>query len=232
MKKKIVETNNGKKGGLFKGKRHSEGGIKGIVTDTNNPIEVEQGEIIITRKAAKEHCETLSEINQSGGGVAIPCERMDGNGDVFNEGGSINGEYRYGSLLRPLSIGTYPKDNFLRLEKDENFPFGIAVYSDSLPLEKISHFSFFPITELITYVGKSVYYYENYKADVTTDNKSIILSKDIGGEETEIESMTPVDFLKKVDEGEYKLAEFNLGGNIVSDGGIYGNPFLKAIFGI
>jgi hypothetical protein len=89
MKNKIIETNNGKKGGLFKGKRHSEGGIKAIVSDSKTPIEVEQGEIIITRKAAKEHCETLSEINQSGGGVAIPCERMDDNGDVFNSGGSV-----------------------------------------------------------------------------------------------------------------------------------------------
>jgi hypothetical protein len=93
--KTLVNTNNGKSGGLLKGDRHSapSGGIKAIVEDASNkPVLLEQGEIIITRKAAKEHCETLSEINQSGGGVAIPCERMDDNGDVFNSGGGVGGD--------------------------------------------------------------------------------------------------------------------------------------------
>ena len=72
---KFTQTSNGKKGGLFVGKSHDDGGIKGIVTDTNQPIEVEGGEVIINKEAAKLHCAELSRINQSaGGGVPIPCD--------------------------------------------------------------------------------------------------------------------------------------------------------------
>ena len=76
---KIQKTNNGKKGGLLKGKRHydkdgnSIGGIKAIVTDSNNsPVELEGGEVIINREASRLHWRELSEINQSAGnGVPI-----------------------------------------------------------------------------------------------------------------------------------------------------------------
>jgi len=85
--KKVI-TSDGKSGGWLKGKRHSEGGIKAIVTDSGTPVELEGGEIIITRKASKEHCEELSRINQSGGGVAIPCDISD-NKNTFRDGGTI-----------------------------------------------------------------------------------------------------------------------------------------------
>ena len=96
------ETNDGKKGGLFKGKSHKKGGIKGIVTDTNQPIEVEGGEVIINKQASKENCEILSEINQSaGGGVALPCEDMGSaitdNLDLMECGGTCKGlKYKHG----------------------------------------------------------------------------------------------------------------------------------------
>lgn len=60
------------KGGKLVGASHAEGGID-IITP-NGKIEAEGGEIIITKKASEEHCETLSKINQSGGGIAIPCD--------------------------------------------------------------------------------------------------------------------------------------------------------------
>ena len=87
--KKVV-TSDGKGGGWLKGKRHSEGGIKAIVTDSGTPVELEGGEIIITRKASKEHCEELSKINQSGGGVAIPCDVSDSAKSTFGDGGPIS----------------------------------------------------------------------------------------------------------------------------------------------
>jgi len=96
------ETSDGKKGGLFKGKSHKKGGIKGIVTDTNQPIEVEGGEVIINKQASKENCEILSEINQSaGGGVALPCEDMGSaitdNLDLMECGGTCKGlKYKHG----------------------------------------------------------------------------------------------------------------------------------------
>jgi hypothetical protein len=73
-------TNNGKKGGMLKGKLHRDGGIKAIVTDADVPVELEGGEVIITRPAVADptvrtlkgtNKEILSEVNQSGGGVPI-----------------------------------------------------------------------------------------------------------------------------------------------------------------
>jgi len=69
---KKLNTNNGKKGGTLEGPSHDNGGIKVIITDDNRPVEVEGGEVIINKHAAKKHWKKLSEINQSAGnGVAI-----------------------------------------------------------------------------------------------------------------------------------------------------------------
>ena len=66
-------TSSAKKGGLFVGKSHKEGGIPAIVTDTGQPIEVEGGEAIINKEATAKFWKELSEINQSAGnGVPIP----------------------------------------------------------------------------------------------------------------------------------------------------------------
>lgn len=76
-------TNNAKKGGLFEGRSHAEGGIKAVNVDTDQPIEVEGNEVIINKKSVADDTlhtfngkkmtnrEILSEINQSGGGVAF-----------------------------------------------------------------------------------------------------------------------------------------------------------------
>jgi DNA polymerase III sliding clamp (beta) subunit (PCNA family) len=70
---KFKETSDAKKGGLFVGKSHAEGGIAAIVTDTGTPIEVEGGEAIINKEATAKHWKELSKINQSAGnGVPIP----------------------------------------------------------------------------------------------------------------------------------------------------------------
>lgn len=69
---KFSKTSDGKKGGLFVGKKHSEGGIPAVVVDTGQPIEVEGGEAIINAKATALHWKELSKINQSTGGVPIP----------------------------------------------------------------------------------------------------------------------------------------------------------------
>lgn len=76
-------TTDGKKGGYFEGRSHAEGGIKAHNVDTDSPIEVEGGEVIITKKAVDDptkrefqgkqmtNREILSAINQSGGGVSF-----------------------------------------------------------------------------------------------------------------------------------------------------------------
>jgi len=74
----IKKTNSGTKGGLLVGKPHNDskgnpiGGIKAVVTDTNQIVEVEGKEAVINHEASKEHWKELSRINQSaGGGVPI-----------------------------------------------------------------------------------------------------------------------------------------------------------------
>lgn len=68
------------KGGKVKGKSHKNGGVKGINKTTGEPIEVEGGEVIITKKAVKDkrrrtlhgtNKEILDKVNRSGGGVPI-----------------------------------------------------------------------------------------------------------------------------------------------------------------
>jgi len=83
-------TNSGKRGGYFEGKSHAEGGIKAWNSTTNSPIEVEGGEVIITKKAVEDdelyefegemltNKQILSKINESGGGVK------------FEDGGEVN----------------------------------------------------------------------------------------------------------------------------------------------
>jgi hypothetical protein len=97
MTNKVV-TNNGKKGGLLKGKRHydkqgkSLGGIKAVVSDAGGkPVELEGGEVIINREASKKYWKELSRINQSaGGGVPIgpPMEEEDPS-EQYDKGGVI-----------------------------------------------------------------------------------------------------------------------------------------------
>jgi hypothetical protein len=92
-----TETNNGKKGGLLKGKPHydkngnSIGGIKAIVVDTNKPVELEGGEVIINKEASKKYWKELSKINQSAGnGVPIlPPNEYDEDPSEYKDGGNI-----------------------------------------------------------------------------------------------------------------------------------------------
>jgi len=92
-------TNDAKKGGYFDGRSHDDGGIKAINVDTQTPIEVEGGEVVITKKAVSDPAkrvfmgkkmtnkEILSYINQSGGGVALAK-----GGQIYGEGGIVLGE--------------------------------------------------------------------------------------------------------------------------------------------
>lgn len=69
------------KGGLIEGKSHANGGVKAVIKDTETPIEVEGGEVIINKNTVqsekkfsfqnKTAKEILSELNQAGGGVPI-----------------------------------------------------------------------------------------------------------------------------------------------------------------
>ena len=82
IKGKVVHAS-GDAGGMLVGKRHSEGGIKAINKSTGQPLEMEGGEVVITRNAVSDkkkrsfngkmmtNREILSAINESGGGVSF-----------------------------------------------------------------------------------------------------------------------------------------------------------------
>ena len=104
----MKETNNGKKGGMLKGKSHAAGGIAAVVTDTNQVVELESAEAIINKKSMKDQeiitvtgtpCEIASEINsKDGNGVKIPCDdvaSMDTSGAneaMKEQGGAVHVE--------------------------------------------------------------------------------------------------------------------------------------------
>jgi hypothetical protein len=93
----------GSAGGLLVGNRHSEGGIKAINKSTNSPIEMEGGEVVITRNAVSDNSkrefegkmmtnrQILSRINESGGGVSFAS-----GGDVPSSCKCSGKSYKYG----------------------------------------------------------------------------------------------------------------------------------------
>lgn len=104
--KDIIIHKSGDAGGLLVGRRHSEGGIKAINKSTGQKIEVEGGEIIITRDAVSDETkrefegemltnrEILSRINEGGGGVAFAK-----GGDVPHKCACSGKQYRFGGNL-------------------------------------------------------------------------------------------------------------------------------------
>lgn len=89
----------GEAGGYLVGNRHTEGGIKAINKSTGQPLEMEGGEVVITRNAVSDttkrsfngkmmtNREILSSINKSGGGVE------------FEEGGEVPSSIEYVDAL-------------------------------------------------------------------------------------------------------------------------------------
>ncbi len=94
-----IKHNQGDAGGYLVGNRHSEGGIKAINKSTGQPLEMEGGEVVITRNAVSDpkkrsfngkmmtNREILSAINESGGGVA------------FEEGGEVPSSIDYVDMV-------------------------------------------------------------------------------------------------------------------------------------
>ena len=101
--KNEVTHKSGSAGGMLVGNRHSEGGIKAINKSTNQPLEMEGGEVVITRNAVSDDSkrefegqmltnrQILSKINESGGGVSF----ADG-GDVPEYIMVSGKDYKYG----------------------------------------------------------------------------------------------------------------------------------------
>lgn len=110
--KNMITHKSGSAGGMLVGKRHSEGGIKALNKSTGQPLEMEGGEVVITRNAVSDNKkrmfegkmmtnrEILSKINESGGGVSFAS-----GGDVPEKCACKGHSYKYGgTLLKDFDI--------------------------------------------------------------------------------------------------------------------------------
>jgi hypothetical protein len=137
-----VRHNQGEAGGYLVGRRHSNGGIKAVNKSTGQPLEMEGGEVVITRDAVTDtkkrsfngkmmtNRQILSEINQSGGGVA------------FADGGEVpdtmhfnsDAEYEYGGkTMCGCDLAT-------EMSKSQNFEEGGS--TDSILLAEVRRIEF------------------------------------------------------------------------------------------
>jgi len=101
--KDMITHKSGEAGGMLVGNRHSEGGIKAINKSNGQPLEMEGGEVVITRNAVSDNTkhefegemltnrQILSRINESGGGVSF----ADG-GDIPHKCSCSGKSYKFG----------------------------------------------------------------------------------------------------------------------------------------
>ena len=117
----------GSEGGVLVGKRHSEGGIPVKVKSTGQDIEVEGGELILTRGVAQDNTkyeyegkqmtarEIASDLNVKGGGVS------------FADGGDVPDKIK--CACQSFKVGgqaCHPREFFDRAGKDARLQAGIA----------------------------------------------------------------------------------------------------------
>jgi hypothetical protein len=164
LKNEVVHKS-GKVGGMLVGQRHSEGGIKAINKSTGQPLEMEGGEVVITRNAVSDdkkrmfegkmmtNREILSKINESGGGVS------------FAKGGNVKakddcgcGGYQGGGNVKDMKH-QYPKD-FKKGVREET-----REHSDTFSDLKKNKISLKEASERVVakHLSEKPNYYKNYK---------------------------------------------------------------------
>jgi len=104
---KIIKHIDGKAGGILVGKSHANGGIKAINMSTGQPLEMQGGEVVITKPAVDDkklyqfqgqlltNRQILSKINESGGGVSFAELESDIPNEIYFNGNN----YEYGGEM-------------------------------------------------------------------------------------------------------------------------------------
>ena len=69
------------------------------------------------------------------------------------------GEFKYRLLYRPLSIGTHPKEGFVKHEEDGT-KYGQLTYNRKLSKEEVKQFELEPVVNTDIYNGKDIVYME------------------------------------------------------------------------
>ena len=179
----------GKVGGLLVGKRHSEGGIKAINKSNNSPLEMEGGEVVITRNAVSDDTkrefegemltnrQILSKINEGGGGVSF----ADG-GDIPEHIMVSGKEYKYGgNTMKDNEIVDYCGCKHKMADGGDLKLFGIQHYDlkPSEAFEKIYGHKYKKggSVESIVIIDKSVPSYSDFKNNNKNTNLHISKSE-------------------------------------------------------
>jgi len=136
--KQYFAHDSGNAGGVLVGKRHSEGGIKATNNSTGQPIEMEGGEVVITRGAVsnpkkysfegKEMTtrEVLSKLNVDGGGVS------------FADGGDVPEKMNCGCSTMKLGGETMSTQDFINMSENEYQDIRLR---EGIQKEKKDHYS-------------------------------------------------------------------------------------------
>jgi len=179
----------GKVGGLLVGKRHSEGGIKAVNKSNNSPLEMEGGEVVITRNAVSDDTkrefegemltnrQILSKINEGGGGVSF----ADG-GDIPEHIMVSGKEYKYGgNTMKDNEIVDYCGCKHKMADGGDLKLFGIQHYDlkPSEAFEKIFGHKYKKggSVESIVIINKSVPSYSDFKNNNKNTNLHISKSE-------------------------------------------------------
>ena len=136
--KQYFAHDSGNAGGVLVGKRHSEGGIKATNNSTGQPIEMEGGEVVITRGAVsnpKKYSfegkdmttrEVLSKLNVDGGGIS------------FADGGDVPEKMNCGCSTMKLGGETMSTQDFITLSENEYQDIRLR---EGIQKEKKDHYS-------------------------------------------------------------------------------------------
>jgi hypothetical protein len=130
----------GNAGGVLVGKRHSEGGIKAINKSTGQPLEMEGGEVVITRGAVSNPKkyefdgkdmttrQILSKLNVDGGGVS------------FADGGDVPEKMNCGCKEFKLGGQTITPQEFIAMSEKQYDEYR---YQEGLKKERHDHYDTF-----------------------------------------------------------------------------------------
>lgn len=151
--KNAITHKSGSAGGLLVGNRHSEGGIKAVNKSTGQPLEMEGGEVVITRNAVSDgkkrefegemltNREILSRINESGGGVSFAK-----GGDVPHKCACSGKEYKFG--------GKVMKDNEIVRSIVDSYP---KIFTLKMPISKpYSHRAKYGLGGTVDYLKSNI----------------------------------------------------------------------------
>ena len=119
-------------------------------------------------------------------------------------------EYKYRMELRPLGIGTYPKEGYVNAELVPGDKYETLTYNRKLTPEEISHWSFTPLTEIAEIKGKEFIDRDGYYSRIKLDWYDNDLGADVSMYDTEgnlVEKpmgMSNKDILENIKSGYWK----------------------------